>query len=360
MWIIRADGNARIGAGHLMRCLTIAEAADREVLFLTADEESAALVRGRGFAAGVLHTDYRQPETELVPARETAGGTGTPADADGACAWDCFLRTAGHTILVDSYYVTDHYLQQLQTYGRVFLMDDLQNHAYPVDGVINYNVFADGALYERLYAGKSVRRILGASYVPLRAQFQKTAYVPRETVRDVLLTTGGGDADNIAGAILDAVYDPQITFHVLVGRFNPHFADWTARAARQTNIRICYDVQDMVQLMAQCDLAITAGGSTVYELCAVGVPLICFAYAENQEALAAYLRETDTAGSAGAWHREREACLAQIRQCFQTLREDSGARERYSARERALVDGLGARRLAQALFAETEESDGES
>lgn len=54
--------------------------------------------------------------------------------------------------------------------------------------------------------------------------------------------------------------------------------------------------------MAQCQLAVTAGGTTIYELAVLGVPFVCFSYAENQEALTEWLGTQQIAGYAGAWH----------------------------------------------------------
>ncbi|MBR1701064.1 MAG: UDP-2,4-diacetamido-2,4,6-trideoxy-beta-L-altropyranose hydrolase [Lachnospiraceae bacterium] len=349
MLIIRADGNARIGAGHLMRCLTIAHAvharyADKEktngetqVLFLCADEDSARMARDHGFQAGVLDTDYRQMESELS------------RDSAGICPWDKWITGTGHVILVDSYYVTERYLQALHAYGSVFLMDDLQAQPYPVDGVINYNVFADPDLYRRLYRGQSTKFFLGAQYAPLREQFQNTEYSIRPAVQQVLLTTGGGDADNIAEQILRAVYAPDIFFHVLVGRFSPHFSGWTERAEQTPNLQIHYDVKNMAELMCACDLAITAGGSTVYELAAVGIPFLCFSYAENQEALAESIGRTGSGGFAGAWHKDRDACTEKIAMLFKQLCKSKELREEYSVCERRLTDGQGAGRLADIL-----------
>lgn len=338
MFIVRADGNAKIGAGHLMRCLTIGDAVRRnvgadwyqEILFLCADEDSAALVERHGFRAGVFHTDYRQPETELA-------------------VWDSWAGGGSNTILADSYYVTDDYLSALSRYGTVYLMDDMQRHAYPVDGVINYNLFADRAVYEALYPAGNVRLCLGGDYVPLREQFRGVSYDVGDAVQNVLLTTGGGDADNIAGAVLDGIYRQDIVYHVLVGRFSPHFESWQERARKAQNIRIYFDVQDMAGLMCQCDLAVSAGGSTLYELAAVGVPFVCFSYAENQEALAEYLGGTQAACSAGAWHRDAAGTQERLRLHFEQLCAERSLRQQYSDRERQLVDGQGACRLARIL-----------
>lgn len=338
MFIIRADGNAKIGAGHLMRCLTVGEAvwknigADRyeEILFLCADEDSAALVERHGFRAGVLHTDYRQLEAE-------------------SAAWERYVSDDQNTILVDSYYVTDAYLSALSRYGTVWIMDDMQLHAYPVDGIINYNLFADRTVYEALYSAGNVRLCLGGDYIPLREQFRGVPYRVESAVRNVLLTTGGGDADNIAGAVLDGIYRQDIVYHVLVGRFSPHFESWQERARTVQNIRIYFDVQNMAELMSRCDLAVSAGGSTLYELAAVGVPFVCFAYAENQEALVDYMGRTQAACSAGAWHRDSADTLRQLQMHFGQLCAGRALRQQYSDKERRLVDGQGAYRLAEIL-----------
>lgn len=359
MFIVRADGNAKIGAGHLMRCLTIAQAVAcetgrrDEVLFLCADESSVDMAREHGFRAETLHTDCRDMESELAAgALWTAHPAGAlPAEHPGGeeCAWDMWITGSENRILVDSYYVTDAYLEGLKKYGSVFLMDDMQRHAFPVDGVINYNLFADRAIYERLYEGRNVRLYLGGAFVPLRQQFRQVPYRVRDAVREVLLTTGGGDADNIAGSILDAVYREDIIFHVPVGRFSPHFESWRRRAGQVKNIRIHFDIKNMAELMAQCDLAITAGGSTVYELAAVGVPLICFSYAENQEALAEYMGREAVASAAGAWHRDAASTLERMRGQFVRLCGDVTLRRQHCDRERGLIDGRGAQRLAEIL-----------
>lgn len=346
MLIIRADGNAGIGAGHLMRCLTIARAVEErggeEIIFLCADEDSAEMVRVHGFRAEVFHTDYRNPESELLE---------NGSRMRGKNLWDSRIKGNSNRILVDSYYATDDYLEGLKKYGKVFLMDDMQNHAYPADGIINYNLFADGQLYERLYGGKKPEFYLGSRFVPLRPQFRNVSYRVRDVVEDVLLTTGGADADNIAGKILDAVYGANIRFHVLVGRFSPHFEDWQRLAERTAGLRLYHDVKNMAELMMRCDLAITAGGSTVYELAAVGVPFICFSYAENQEALVEYMAREDIGMSAGAWHRDAAAVTERIIRQFAALCEDVNLRRQYSEREKRLIDGHGAERLAEILTA---------
>lgn len=338
--IIRADGNAHIGAGHLMRCLTIADALTcrDEVCFWCADEASAELVRHRGYEAAALGTDYRDMLSEL-PVLERLWSHG-----DG--------RT--QTILVDSYYVSEAYLQALRAFGRVFLLEDVPGQRWPVDGVINYNAFADKETYETIYGQcDKVRRYIGPSYVPLRPQFAGRDYQVREQVQQLLVTTGGGDRENIAGRILERLEATACTIHVISGPYNPH-GDWLARYAQEhPHVALHRQVEEMADLMLQCDLAVTAGGTTVYELCALGVPFVCFSYAENQEALVDYAGRRGIGLDAGKYHHDAGKTLDNIGRLAAQAAADWQQRRQMSQRARELVDGRGAARLAEALLAGT-------
>lgn len=72
------------------------------------------------------------------------------------------------------------------------------------------------------------------------------------------------------------------------------------------------DVKDMAGLMTACQLAVTAGGTTIYELSVLGVPFVCFSYAENQEGLTEWLGKQEIAGYAGngITHRKRQEKLS--------------------------------------------------
>lgn len=334
MYIIRADGNARIGAGHLMRCMTIAdelkksEGQEDPVLFLCGEEQSAAMAAERGFQAEVLPKDEPSAWAEILARR---GGRGK------------------HVALVDSYRVTDAYLEGLKRFGRVALLDDMGRRPFPVDCVINYNAPADREAYERMYAGSGSRIVTGSRYVPLRPQFLHRGFQVRPEVKRVLITTGGGDIDNIARRILDKLYDAEREYDLIIGRFNPHFEEMKALAESRGNVVVLHDVAEMARLMEDCDVAVTAGGTTVYELAAVGVPFICFSYAENQEALTEYLGSRGIAGMAGAYHREQSGTLEEIGRLFGELTRDRGKRERFCKAGRAMTDGGGAGRIADVL-----------
>ena len=351
MFLIRADGNEKIGAGHLMRCLTIAaelakQGSGDEILFLCADEQSACLAGQQGFEAFALGTDYRDMESELP-------------------VWEKLFaeRDSKTVILVDSYHVTDRYLAALRRFGTVVLMDDMGKKPYPVDALINYNAFADRTCYSRLYIASTpepadgdighcagdVKQFIGSDYVPVREQFRDRNYCVRPKVNSVLITTGGGDSENIAGKILETLYEEDPEYHLIVGQFNSHLAKLKQMEDTHENIHIHSNVTDMAELMTSADIAVTAGGSTVYELAVLGVPLICFSYAENQEALTEYIGAQNIAGFAGAFHKSPEAVLANMGSLFRRLTSDETLRRQYSDRERKMIDGYGALRLAQAL-----------
>lgn len=342
MFIIRADGNERTGAGHIMRCLTIGaqliKKTPEKLMFLCADGDSAGLVRQQGFSARVLGTDYRDMESELAVWKQILDGGAE--DLPGG---------SRRVILVDSYYVTDAYLEGLRQFGTVVLMDDMGMRKYPVDVVVNYNVTAEAENYQRLYSGTGTRLLLGSGYVPLREQFSNRVYQVREEVKNVLITAGGGDSRNLAGRILEILFDEDLEYHLVAGGFNPHYEMLSRMEREHENIHIHCNVADMAELMLAADIAVTAGGSTVYELACLGVPFLCFSCAENQEPLTEYIGGHQVAGFAGAFHRDPKTAAERLSFLFRKLVPDAELRRQYHYSERKITDGQGAGRIAEEL-----------
>ena len=233
--------------------------------------------------------------------------------------------------------------------------------------MINYNAFADKTYYENLYRGRKVVLAIGSEYVPVRPQFLNVPYEVREQVKEVLITTGGGDHDNIAAAVLETIQRPGCHYHVIVGQFNPYFSRWKQLELENDLIHVHHNVTDMASLMRQCDLAVTAGGTTIYELAAIGVPFLCFSYAENQEALTTYIGTEKIAGYCGAYHLKPQETLSCMSTLAELMCEDVKAgeqdtnvngveelagvvlRRKVYQREKEMIDGLGAGRIAKLL-----------
>lgn len=355
-YVIRADGNSNIGAGHLMRCLTIAGELKEcigpgdKIIFVCADKDGASLVENRGFTACCLDTAYDRMDAETASLEQAFHQIAK----DGLkLKW----------ILVDSYYITDEYVAFLSRFAKVAVMDDLAEKPRRSDLVINYNLYAKEA-YENM-PGKEILKetLLGAAYVPLRRQFQgcvkneklSDGQSPREgqkhQVENVLITTGGADQDNIGGRILEklAVKYDTIKFHLVAGRYHPQIRWLWALADERENIEIHVDVQDMASLMKQCDLSITAGGTTIYELCAMGVPLVCFSYAKNQEQLCAYMEKLVGNCYAGEWHKNQPKTMEKLCEIFEQMYENEDLRKQAGIKQTLAVDGMGAGRIAKRL-----------
>lgn len=214
MVVIRADANSKIGMGHVMRCLSVADALlkrGEEVLFVTADDTPVPLLTKKGIPYRVLHTDYADMEAELPKLwnalSELPQGLGVPEAA---------LPQRNTFILVDSYYVTEKYLAALKKRITTIYMDDIYAFSYPVDMLINYNIYGEEMGYEKDAAFADTKLLLGANYVPLREEFSAGAgYVQSRKALSlgaanvtpaeeggILITTGGSDSFNLAGQLL--------------------------------------------------------------------------------------------------------------------------------------------------------------
>lgn len=362
MLYIRADGNAQIGMGHVMRCLSIAEAAaDRDSrhppVFITADGSCRSMIEDRGFRVIVLHTDFRDMMSELPQI---------------AAVFQEEQDIAGTVLLVDSYQVSCAYYLALRKYVRVACLEDM-GEAYPVDLLINYNIYAPDL--EQNYRGAGLdcriterypaRVLLGAAYAPLRKAFQEpTGYVVKNKVTDVIITTGGSDPYFITGVLTDAlcrddvISGQGIHLHLVSGPFN-QFADELKRryqhggdqecCGNKISISIHENVKDMRSLLLGGDVVISATGSTIYEVSSLGVPMIVFYFAENQRQGAEALEKLTDIVNAGCFAGNGEAVADKVRETLQRCIADRSYRDLLHRQEMGLIDGKGAHRIAEQL-----------
>lgn len=380
MVVIRADANSKIGMGHVMRCLSVADALlkrGEEVLFVTADDTPVPLLTKKGVPYRVLHTDYADMEAELPKLwnalSELPQGPGVPEAA---------LPQRNTFILVDSYYVTEKYLAALKKRITTIYMDDIYAFSYPVDMLINYNIYGEEMGYEKDVAFADTKLLLGTEYVPLREEFaagagyaqsrkelsaetenvtpaedwlHQTAEQGRTADGGILITTGGSDSFNLAGQLLmeamkyDALKEKE--YHVVSGSLNLNIGELQALAQKHENIHIHCNVTNMAELMEESEIALSAGGSTLYELCAMGVPVIAFSFAENQERLVQTFVKRGIAQYGGNYRTDGNKMIQNTIAGLETLLEDENLRTEYRKKARTLVDGKGADRIAEAIQA---------
>ena len=336
IWI-RADGGKEIGTGHIMRCLSVADALSRmgePVCFLVADTSAEPFLIKCGQEYRVLNSDFRKMEDELE--------TLLPLLSGGEKS----------VFLADSYFVTDSYLNRIRKYMPVCYMDDRGISGLPVDMLINYNIFADPSLYGAA-GSEGISFLLGMEYTPLRREFQDVPYQVRDRVRRVLITTGGSDRYDLAGRILEEVLQmPEIEnleYCVVSGAYNEHLPELQRMAEGHRGVRVFSNVADMAELMRTCDIAVTAGGSTMYELSAVGVPMICFSFVDNQEKIVEGFRDRKLVCFGGDYLRQGKQMVRDVAEHIALLCRDEKLRRRYSECQRKLVDGQGALRIAERL-----------
>jgi UDP-2,4-diacetamido-2,4,6-trideoxy-beta-L-altropyranose hydrolase len=336
--VIRADGNQRIGMGHVMRMLALAED-----------------VRGRGGEATMAAV--RIDEGLLSRARAVGVGVeqgDLDAGTDEDASWLAALARArgADWVVVDGYGFDHRYQAALAAAGlRVVLVDDFGRcERYDADVVLNQNAFATEAMYERRRPG--TRLLLGPRYALLRREFA-TAAADRPTRVDaratrVLVTLGGADPEDAAVRVLDAlalVPGDDLRVKVVSGPSNAHQGRRLVHAS-DPRVEMLPAARDMIPLMTWADLAITGAGSTVYELCCLGVPTLVVAITSAQIEPS---RSLDRAGLAVdlGWHAAMD--VASAARTIAAVCDDSARRTDLARLGPDLVDGHGASRVVEAL-----------
>jgi UDP-2,4-diacetamido-2,4,6-trideoxy-beta-L-altropyranose hydrolase len=336
--LIRADAGAQVGAGHVMRCLAIAQECrlqDVEPRFVLAAGSPA------------LEARLQAEGLQLQKISEPIGSA-----ADAAATIDAAKRSGSGWVIADGYLFSADYQRAIRSAGLNLLVVDDYVHAdfYAANIVLNPNLHARPDLYGRKES--STRLLLGPSFAPLRREFVDRMVQPKPASKGpgkLLVTMGGGDDPNVTLKVLKALrrFGNAVLAKAVIGGANPHRDSLAMEvAASPVPIELLTNVSRMPELMDWADVAVSAGGSTSWELAYMGLPAAQIILAENQRAVAESLA---AAGASINLGRHEELTEERIGTAVSRLLAEPETRSRLADVGRTLVDGKGARRIVSEL-----------
>lgn len=337
---MRVDCGPGIGAGHLMRCLSVAREAEplgAEVTFLVSGPESASLAASSGINAMQVGGD------PFVLGCEDAGRI-------------LELANPGDAVLVDSYAVSDEFFGALAGRGlRVAYMDDRylfsagaldRPRRWDIDVVVDYGFRVEELGYGDVYAGAATRLLLGPRYAPVRRGFREAAARRgRDGVQHILVTSGSTNPDRSLERMVEGCLSAcGLPLDVIVGALS----EFDGSPFPSDRVSVHRGVGDLAPLMARAALAVAAAGSTLYELSCVGVPTVACPIVENQRGNAKGFSRSGLGISLGSgWTAD------DVKNAVASLDGDQAAARRFHEAMLGAVDGRGSRRIAEILATES-------
>ncbi|ROM93346.1 UDP-2,4-diacetamido-2,4,6-trideoxy-beta-L-altropyranose hydrolase [Pseudomonas brassicacearum] len=345
--LIRADASPTIGSGHIARCLTLARALRRmgaHVAFACRRLPGHRLdsLAAEGFETFALPDGY--PDEDPLQAIESL----LPWQADIAALGQALEQQAAFDWIIADHYGLDHHWQTAarRWAPRIGAVDDLATRTYSVDLLLNQNLSGTPEAYASLLA-PGCQTLLGPRFAMLRDEFCCPAIEIKPRAKRVLVNFGGFDAAKQTHHAMLALSDfPELEVDFVAGADNPAWEQMQALASSRPNWRLQRFVSDFYRLMTEADLFIGAGGGTSWERAAMGLPTICIAVSNNQQANGEVMATSGAHVFLGA---REQVSVEQLRQAIGFVAGNQGLRQSLAERSRQLVDGRGAQRVAAAL-----------
>jgi spore coat polysaccharide biosynthesis predicted glycosyltransferase SpsG len=301
--LFRIAVSGRIGFGHLRRAVSLARALGvRPVLS----------VRG-----------------DLAAARRSAGG----ALVVGGTLRAAFPRVRPAAVVID-----DPSAKAVRA-----ALAAARRHSIPAATVHDVGKVVEGGRLrvDGSVAGLPRRRtswdLFGPRYAILHPSYSDRRARARRT--GVLVSLGGGTTARQGHAIAKAIarHRPDIEVRLARG-----FVDGECVRSVLKNVRLLRPLESLRGELARCAVAVTAGGVSLSEACALGTPVIAVPVTRGQErAVSGFARR-------GAAVRVAPGpdVAARVAAAVDALLDAPGRRARLGRAGRGLVDGRGAARVA--------------
>ena len=299
--IFRVDSSLKMGTGHVMRCLTLAQALKENgvnVEFICRKHEGNLIdkICSNGFNVHKLEV-LEEVDDKLIHSHWL--GSTQQQDAD-----DCInILKAKKTswLIVDHYALDSQWQKRLKPYyEKLMVIDDLADRKHQCDILLD-QTFARQQEDYLILTPKNCQLLLGSQYALLRPEFSEWREFSLERrskpeFKQLFINMGGVDVNNVTENILDRLelcnLSNDMSITVVMGGSAPYLESVKSKSITlpyKTEVKV--DVGNMAELMANADIAIGASGATTWERCCLGLPTIQLITAYNQEFIASKLNK---------------------------------------------------------------------
>lgn len=296
----RTDASIQIGIGHVMRCLTLADAlreGGAQSLFFCRQHEGNLidLIKQRGHEVITL-PKLQSDDVLFLEEPIHAAWLGTDWSTDANATRQALGQMYLDWMVVDHYALDQHWERNLRPHcKRMMVIDDLADRQHDCDVLLDQNLGRQIDDYRDLVP-ESAALLIGPQFALLRPEFarlrpESLARRTHPTLKRLLITMGGVDKDNMTGQVLTALQasqlPPDMKITVVMGAHAPWLNNVREQSAQMPwPTKVLVGVSNIAELMVKSDLAIGAAGSTSWERCCLGLPTIQMVLAENQQSIA--------------------------------------------------------------------------
>ena len=332
--VIRVDGSNKGGLGHVYRCLILAKELKKRgyfVSFISQDiDDIPKRIKKEGFEAITLSKDSneKQRAKELVE----------------------ILKSKRPNILItDLIEINFDFSDEVKKIGvKIICVDILGKIKFKPHVVINRTLVKER--YKNYNFNSNIKYYLGPKYEILNKSFElanKTKRSIDRKVKNVLVTLGGSDPENLCPRVIKALEGLGVNVNIVMGPayHNIKQIKDVLRAIKNKNdFKLLYDIDNMAQLMLKSDIAITAGGLTLLELAATGTPAIVCCEVPHQVENANAIQRKGTVVNLGLLPDKDK-----IKESFLELANKPIKRKYMSWRGKRITDGKGLERVCEII-----------
>lgn len=357
----RTDASFEIGTGHVMRCLTLAQALkDRGARIFFLSRAHPGNLNGEIQKRGYEVRELPESDDRIPPASRPV------AESDPYLAWlgvqrerdaeECIGLLEHERIewlVVDHYALERSWETRLRNrVGNILAIDDLADRPHDCEVLLDQNFVSDGRERYDSLVPRHCTRLMGPGYALLRKEFaaaRRSLELRNGVIRRVLIFFGGADPSNMTGRAIEALGDPDLDHlrvDVVIGPSNTHREQLRRQVAEYRGMELHTNVDNMAELMVAADLALGAGGTTTWERLCVGLPTLVITVAGNQEPSVEAL---DQGGYVIRLGDQGNVSIELIRDAVRGVIADPAVNRDLQRRGMALVDGTGAGKVADVI-----------
>ncbi len=357
---IRVDASLKIGTGHVVRCLTLADELKlngANIVFICRNLSGNLIqyIEEKSYTVlKLIKKEFNEDDSSSDKYQSYDDWLETSARLD-AEETNALLKSNNKFdfLIVDHYSINERWeKEQKKVVNKIFVIDDLANRKHDCDFLLDQNFYLDmHARYKNLIEN-DCNVLIGPKYAILRSDFKKQrkkTNLKKEAIKKLFIFYGGVDFTNMTAKTLRAIMpivSDDIVADVVIGATNPHRAEIESLCNSNKNINLHVQAKNMAQLMADADLSIGSGGTVTWERMCVGLPSIVWPVADNQVKLLkdcsakelVYLPDDDSPTI--------EDIFTHIKYLINNVKLCNDMREKGMA----LVDGKGVTRIASVIL----------